>query len=380
MTVPTIQNQEETTREGNVVSNTDILESIQNITKVMQQQLIFNSKMAEQGIIQMASLFQEMVKAQEKRDFDPALLAIPTFSGEAVDRPKCLDWISRVMNICDQSGHSFRQELINKSGILVQNFIRSLGTQITSKELTEKILQFLSDVPTISHALNKLQLICQGVDELIVNYNQRYQNLVERVEGCPLNDIKSMVAMELYLGSVIEPIRKSIRNTLYFNSKHAPKTLGEAILKAQYLHIKHLCAIGEEQQDSQITDSLPEIMVNEMNSRENRGWYRNWREFSEHSQNSHETPRTVTSYNKKVTFDRRFGTKNIPDSKSSDSLQTSQPANEVFSKQDKNESAQSNVLCGSFTQIMVNPMQLQDHEFVAWIDRFVEARRNRQDK
>ena len=35
---------------------------------------------------------------------------------------------------------------------------------------------------------------------------------------------------------------------------------------------------------------------------------------------------------------------------------------------------------GSFTQIMVNPMQLQDHKFTAWLDRLVEARKNRQDR
>ena len=133
--------------------------------------------------------------------------------GEAKDRPQCLDWVSRVKNVCDQSGRSFRQELINKSGILVQNFIRSLSENITNKELTEKILQFFSDVPTTSHTLNKLRLIRQGVEEPIVNYNQRYQNLVERVEGCQLDSIRSTVAMELYLGSIIEPIRKSIRNT-----------------------------------------------------------------------------------------------------------------------------------------------------------------------
>ena len=127
-TAQTARVQEEATREANMVSNTDNLESIQNITKVMQQQLMFNSKTAEQGIIQTASLFQEMIKSQEKRDLDPALLTILTFSGEAADRPKCLDWISRVINVCDQSGCSFRQELINKSDILVQNFIRSLGT------------------------------------------------------------------------------------------------------------------------------------------------------------------------------------------------------------------------------------------------------------
>ena len=57
VTAPTVRVQEEATREANVVSNTDILECIQNITKVMQQQLIFNSKTAEKGIIQTASLF-----------------------------------------------------------------------------------------------------------------------------------------------------------------------------------------------------------------------------------------------------------------------------------------------------------------------------------
>ena len=78
------------------VTNSEILKSIQSITEVMQQQLLLNSKTTKQGIVQMASLFQEMIKAQEKRDLDPALLAIPTFLGEAKDRPQCLDWVSRV--------------------------------------------------------------------------------------------------------------------------------------------------------------------------------------------------------------------------------------------------------------------------------------------
>ena len=147
--------QMEVTNPGQV-TNSEILKSIQSITEVMQQQFLLNSKTTEQGIVQTASLFQEMIKAQEKRDLDPALLTIPTFSGEAKDRPQCLDWVSRVKNMCDQSGCSFCQELINKSGILVQNFIRILNDRITNNELTEKILQFFSDVPTTSHALNKL--------------------------------------------------------------------------------------------------------------------------------------------------------------------------------------------------------------------------------
>ena len=364
------------------VTNSEILKSIQSNTEVMQQQLLLNSKTTEQGIVQTASLFQEMIKAQEKRDLDPALLAIPTFSGEAKDRPQCLDWVSRVKNVCDQSGRSFRQELINKSGILVQNFIRSLNENITNNELTEKILQFFSDVPTTSHALNKLRLIQQGTEEPIVNYNQRYQNLVERVEGCQLNSIRSTVAMELYLGSIIEPIRKSIQNTLYFNSKHAPKTLGEAMQKAQDLHIKHLYAIGEDQDSvTSSSDVLPEITINEVTSREDRGWYKNKRDFREHSQNSREISPQRREYSKRVTFNQPSGMRTANNSDYSDSSRNSRVLNH-HPKEPENDklTPQPSVIRGSFTQIMVNPMQLEDHEFTAWLDRLVEARKNRQER
>ena len=99
--------QTETLTTTNTVSNSEILESIRSITKVMQQQLMFSSKTTEQGITQTANLFQEMIKSQEKNYLDPDLLAIPIFSREAADRQQCLDWISRVKNVCDQSGCSF---------------------------------------------------------------------------------------------------------------------------------------------------------------------------------------------------------------------------------------------------------------------------------
>ena len=364
------------------VTNSEILKSIQSIKEVMQQQLLLNSKMTEHGIVQTASLFQEMIKVQEKRDLDPALLVIPTFLGEARDRPQYLDWVSKVKNVCDQSGRSFRQELINKSGILVQNFIRSLSENITNKKLTEKVLQFFSDVPTTLHALNKLRLIRQGAEEPIVNYNQRYQNLVERVEGCQLDSIRSTVTMELYLGSIIEPIRKSIRNTLYFNSKHAPKMLGEATQKAQDLHIKHLYAIGEDQDSvANGSDLLIEITVNEVTPREDRGWYRNKRDFREHSQNLREMLPQRREYSKKVMFNHPSEMRTTNSSKYSDSSRNLRvPNNYSKEKESDKASQQPSVLCGSFTQIMVNLMQLQDQEFTAWLDRLVEARKNRQER
>ena len=188
--------------------------------------------------------------------------------------------------------------------------------------------------------------------------------------------------MELYLGSIIEPIRKSIRNTLYFNSKHAPKTLGEAMQKAQDLHIKHLYAIGEDQESvTSSNDVLPEITINEVTSREDRGWYKNKCEFREHSQNSQEISPQRGDYTKRVTFNQPFGTKSANNSEYSDSSRNLRLPNQ-HSKEPENDKSvqQPSVIRGSFTQIIVNPMQLQDQEFTAWLDRLVEARKNQQDR
>ena len=184
--------------------------------------------------------------------------------------------------------------------------------------------------------------------------------------------------MELYLGSIIEPIRKSIRSMLYFNSKHIPKMLGEAMQKAQDLHIKHLYALGEDQDSVTISsDVLPEITVNEVTSREDRGWYKNKRVFREHSQNSQEISPQRREYSKKVTFNQLSGTRTANNSQYSDSSQNLRVRNN-YSKEPENDKSnqQPSVIRGSFTQIMVNPMQFQDHKFTAWLDRLVEARNN----
>ena len=93
--------------------------------------------------------------------------------------------------------------------------------------------------------------------------------------------------------------------------------------KAQNLYIKHLYAVGEDQQDSLANSTvvLPEIMVNEVTLQEDRGWYRNKCEFREHSHNSRETPQQTKEYTKKVTTNHLYGTKTMQDSKYSDSLQ-----------------------------------------------------------
>ena len=82
----------------------------------MQQQLLLNSKTTEQGIVQMASLFQEMIKAQEKRDLDPALLAIPTFWEKLVTDHNVWTGCQELKTCAtNQDVHFIRNLLINQA-------------------------------------------------------------------------------------------------------------------------------------------------------------------------------------------------------------------------------------------------------------------------
>ena len=122
---------------------------------------------------QNADLFTEMIKVQNRRDLDPVVMAIPTFTGK--EPKKCLDWINRIRNICSQAGHSLHQELMNKSEPVVQNFIRTRGDMWTDEEVVEEILKYFSDIPTPAHAIMKLRTLIQGEEEAIIIYNQNIE-------------------------------------------------------------------------------------------------------------------------------------------------------------------------------------------------------------
>ena len=98
-------------------------------------------------------------------------------------------------------------------------------------------------------------------------------------------------------------------------------------------------------------------------------------------QNSQEVLPQRREYTKRVTFNQLSGMKTSNSSEYSDSSQNLWVPNH-HSKEPENDKStqQPSVICGSFTQIMVNPMQLEDHEFTAWLDRLVEARKNRQER
>ena len=107
--------QTEVTNPGQV-TNSEILKSIQSITKLMQQQLLLNSKTTEQGIVQTASLFQEMIKAQEKGTWILHYLQYPHSWEKLVTGHNV--WTGcQESKMCatSQDAHSVRNSLINQA-------------------------------------------------------------------------------------------------------------------------------------------------------------------------------------------------------------------------------------------------------------------------
>ena len=93
-----------------------------------------------------------------------------------------------------------------------------------------------------------------------------------------------------------------------------------------------------------------------------------------------ETPRQH-GYAKKVTFSQPQGVRTDWGGETGEYSTDSWVADTVPTEpQGIKSTQQPSVIRGSFTQIMVNPMQLEDHEVTAWLDRLVEARKNRQEK
>ena len=225
-------------------------------------------------------------------------------------------------------------------------------------------MKYFSDVPTPAHAITKLRALIQGESKPIVTFNQKYRVLLERMERRPVENIDSYVEMEQYLGSIIFPIRTAIRGNIYWKSKYAPRNVGEAMKKAEELYMKHVYTTGgiDDQTD---THTSKEVMINEIDRYSPT-------QRSGTDRNTGKIPPGRGSYGK--TYPRRYDNNSTGEIPPSTQTNTGYAGN----KGGPNTPTASQLPRGSYTQIMVNPTQLSDKEFVAWMDRLIEARKNRQ--
>ena len=129
---PTVQTPTPSTPQ-NDREESAILRVIKKMTDTMDQQMRLSATRADYNMQQNTKMMDQFIRAQDRRDLDPALMDIPTFTGEEPE--KCLEWITRIRNVCRQSGCSFQQELTNKLGLVVQNFFIVIGYEHNRKRL-----------------------------------------------------------------------------------------------------------------------------------------------------------------------------------------------------------------------------------------------------
>ena len=213
------------------------------------------------------------------------------------------------------------------------------------------------------------------------------------MEGRPIQEVQSAIAMEMYLGTIIGPLRRNIKNNLFWNSKHAPKNLGEAMKKSEELYVKHLYSSATDQEEEYANKKQQEVVINEVNYREQRDQRRPRYEEKREKLNYRRGYGRTENWNP-----NRDQGKSNPSDNSKKSL-SSQASNvdhhvtwtdtvSVGEKSEKsnnlqtgqNTSGNTSILKGSYTQIMVNPTQLSEHEFTNWMEKLMEARKNRQER
>ena len=147
--------------------------------------------------------------------------------------------------------------------------------------------------------------------------------------------------------------------------------------KAQEIYIKHLYSTGEDS----LTDAAangqsekPAIIVEEVQTERRPKWgQRRNGEGDEYSTPSTGTRSRSTYGNYEDKTPQRY------------EPQADRKGGEEHSSLSDKQKAEGrttqlpSTIRSLYTQILVNPMQLQDHEFTAWLERLVEAQKNRQE-
>ena len=358
----------------------ELLKVVQMVAESHQQQIVLGMWLADKSQQCTDALIGELIKSHNRRDMDHVLNSIPTFNG--LEPEKCVDWVTKIRNACEQSNTDFRQELMNKSELMVQNFIKGLGTDISDEEIMNSILGFFSDIPTPYHAMDKIKSNKQN-DEPMPQFNQKYRMYIEHLERKAVNDKMSHTQMELYMSAINPHIAKALRTKIHYGSIYTATSVGDAMKKAKEYYLKDLYMRAGLEKDREQGNANREVTCAEVNTRGRNPWQsseakqRTWtsQEYQENRNKSgysrpydrwgREDNTENRTYRNTTGSNRNAETKKMDNkqSESSENSQCSQPA--VAAR-------------GGYTQIVVNPMQLEDEAFTTWMQRLTKARRNRE--
>ena len=247
----------------------DLLKVVQTVAESLQEQIVLGMHTADMSQQHTDALIGELIKSHNRRDMDQVLNNIPTFNG--LEPEKCIDWATRIRNTCEQLNRDFRQELMNKLELMVQNFIKGLGTDISDDKVMNRILGFFSDIPTLYHAMDKIKSIKQN-DEPMPQFNQKYRTYIKHLERKTVNEMTSHTQMELYMSAINPHIAKALRTNIHYGSRYAATSVVDAMKKVEECYLKDLYMWAGLEKDREQGNADREVTCAEVNTRGRSQW------------------------------------------------------------------------------------------------------------
>ena len=260
---------------------------------------------------------------------------------------------------------------MNKSELMVQNFIKGLGTNISDDEVMNKILGFFSDIPTPYHAMDKIKFIKQN-NKPMSQFNEKYGMYIKHPEMKAIHDMTSLTQMELYMSAINPHIAKALRTNIHYG-----------LMKAEECYLKDLYTRAGLEKDREQNMADKEVTCTKINMRSKNQWQTGGDRQRSWPSQENQGNRSSFSYQKSYdgcdredsTENNRVYKNNTSSNREAETKRTDQKQHE-FSKNSQRLQPAA-VARGGYTQIVVNPMQLEDETFTASMQRLTEARRNR---
>ena len=267
---------------------------------------------------------------------------------------------------------------------MVQNFIKGLGTDISDDEIMNRILGFFSDIPTPYHAMGKIRSIKQN-DKLMPQSNQKYRMYIKRLERKAVNEMTFHTQMELYMSAINPHIAKALRTNIHYGSRYTATSVGDEMKKAEESYLKDLYTRAGLEKDKEQGNADRGVTCAEVNTRGRNQWQssgekqRSW--TSQEYQENRNKPGYSRPYDR---WDREDNKETRMYRNTTENSRNAEIKN-VYNKESKyiknsQHSWPAVVARGGYTQIVVNPMQLEDEAFTAWMQRLTEARQNRENR
>ena len=216
-------------------------------------------------------------------------------------------------------------------------------------------------------------------------FNQKYRMYIEHLERKAVNNMMSHTQMELYMSAINPHIAKALRTNIHYGSRYAATSVGDVIKTAEECYLKDLYMRAGLEKDREQGNADREVTCAEVNTRGRHQWQSGGEKQRSWTPQEYQENRNKSGYSRPYDrWDREDNTENRMYRNT-----TGSNRNAELKKMDNKQSESSENLQHSrpavvaregITQIVVNPMQLEDEAFTAWMKRLTEARKNRENR